>query len=155
MLERRNSIVNARELRLSCTNPSINSVWPVEQSYIPHVHLDKHISCIMSSLWAVGHRKAISNTPILPSWNYFFPQGNDFLYGSGVVDYACLFCLHQGSGIAYWAYINGSMKKEINSSALGMELGLSCINPSICESSFTWSPFHQHCFHWNSNLKEI
>ena len=72
-----------------CTCPNMSQAsWVLyrqwDKLYMAYVHLAKFIACIMCSLWAAWHRKAIFQHTHLIFLKWLLPQGNNFLCGYDV-----------------------------------------------------------------------
>ena len=139
--ERLNSIVNALELRLSCTNPSLQAGKQKIFGTRPN--------CVVSN---IAYTKFHSPRLVFHSPGQIFTRIGERASASFP---ACILCLimqwlivEQSSNnnvdfisqvlwalwdvlVYHTAHNNGLVQERCNSSALEMELCLSCVNPAI------------------------
>ena len=137
MQERRNSIAYTLELRVSCTNPS---------TYSPDIQ--KGSSTLTKvckvTLFLKRHTYVIKSIPKC------FPVSVCFYDAPFQITWQCnhaisnMAHLHRDILTLVWSemhYFKGLVQERCNSSALAMELSLSCIN-SLVPGKFEWNLIH-------------
>ena len=137
--ERRNSIANALELRLFCTNPSIlRPDWPKWQTVFSNAFFKKSVTLFCPTShkpnWANSHhwyrgwiRDKQATTHYLNQW---WSTGHWRLFGSLGLN-ELIRCIIQWFGTHNQGHIDVLMQERRNSIANAQELRLSCTTEPV------------------------